>query len=151
MSIMKYLGKEHGYAPDSNLGQALADAIVDQCQDLINQFIWVYLAEKDPERKEKQKKIWFEKNLPATLRAFETILKRDKTRYFVENKITYADVAFFSLFNVYLVLGKPEVPEEFAGYPLTRSLYERIMQEPRIAGHLKTRGAFYMRHFSLSI
>ena len=40
-----------GFAPHSNLGQALADAVVDQCQDLIDQFIWLYLTEKDPERK----------------------------------------------------------------------------------------------------
>lgn len=54
-------------------------------------------------------------------------------------QITYADIAFFSLFNVYLALGKPEVPEEFAGYPLISSLYERVMEEPRIGEHLKTR------------
>ena len=40
-----------GYAPSSNLEQAQADAVVDQCQDLIDRFIWLYFAEQDPERK----------------------------------------------------------------------------------------------------
>ena len=40
-----------GYAPSNNLEQAQADAIVDQCQDLIDQFIWLYFTEQDPERK----------------------------------------------------------------------------------------------------
>ena len=40
-----------GYAPSNNLEQAQADAIVDQCQDFIHQFIWLYFTEKDPERK----------------------------------------------------------------------------------------------------
>ena len=40
-----------GYAPSDHLQQAQADAIVDQCQDLIDQFIWLYFAEADPDRK----------------------------------------------------------------------------------------------------
>ena len=40
-----------GYAPSNNLEQAQADAVVDQCQDLIDQFVWLYFAEQDPERK----------------------------------------------------------------------------------------------------
>ncbi len=40
-----------GYAPSNNLEQAQADAVVDQCQDLIDQFVWLYFTEQDPERK----------------------------------------------------------------------------------------------------
>ena len=54
-------------------------------------------------------------------------------------QITYADIGFFSLFNVYLALGKPAVPNEFSGYPLVSSLYECIAKEPRIADYLNTR------------
>ena len=139
MAIMRYLGKEHGYAPSCNLEQAQADAIVDQCQDLIDQFIWLYFTEQDPERKEKQRKNWFENKLPPAMKNFEAILKRNGTGYFVGDKITYADIGFFSLFNVYLARGKPTVPNEFAGYPLISALYERITKEPRIAAYLKTR------------
>ena len=54
-------------------------------------------------------------------------------------QITYADIGFFSLFNVYLAGGNPSVPKEFSGHPLVTSLYESITKEPRIADYLRTR------------
>lgn len=40
-----------GYAPNENLQQAKADAIVDECQDIVSKYLWQYFLEKDPERK----------------------------------------------------------------------------------------------------
>ncbi|CAB4001534.1 hematopoietic prostaglandin D synthase-like, partial [Paramuricea clavata] len=51
MAIMRYLGKELGYAPDDNLQQAKADAIGDECQDIVSKYLWQYFLEADPERK----------------------------------------------------------------------------------------------------
>ena len=53
--------------------------------------------------------------------------------------MTYADIAFFCTFNDYVAGGKAEVPEQFANYPMATSLYQRILNEPNIAAHIKGR------------
>lgn len=40
-----------GYAPDDKLQQAKADAIGDECQDIVSKYLWQYFLETDPERK----------------------------------------------------------------------------------------------------
>lgn len=139
MAILRYLGKELGYAPDNNLQQAQADAIVDQCQDIVDKFIWIYFHEQDPEKKEIEKKNWLEKTVAEGLAGFERTLKRNGTGYFVTDKITYAEVAFFCTFNDYLAKGKTDIPAQFNDFPLTSTLYRSILNEPNIASHIKNR------------
>ena len=53
--------------------------------------------------------------------------------------MTYADIAFFCTFNDYVAGGKPDVPAQFANYPMVTSLYQRMLNEPNIAAHIKSR------------
>lgn len=59
--------------------------------------------------------------------------------YFICFQLTYADIALFSLLDVYLTHGSPTLPKEFAGYPLVIALYVRVTKIPRLADYLKTR------------
>jgi hypothetical protein len=49
-TIVKFINSS-GYAPDDNLQQAKADAIGDECQDIVSKYLWQYFLEADPERK----------------------------------------------------------------------------------------------------
>ncbi|XP_028401451.1 probable glutathione S-transferase 6 [Dendronephthya gigantea] len=144
MAILRYLGKELGYAPSENLQQAKADAIVDECQDIVGKYLWKYLSEKEPERKEREKKNWFESILPREIEYFESILKRNGTGCLVGSKITYADIAFFCTFNDYVAGGKADVPSQFQNIPMATALYQRILNEPNVAAHIKSKPATFV-------
>ena len=53
--------------------------------------------------------------------------------------MTYADIAFFCTFNDYVAGGKAEIPTQFKNCPMATSLYQRIMNEPNVAAHMKKR------------
>ncbi|CAB4027092.1 Hypothetical predicted protein [Paramuricea clavata] len=88
---------------------------------------------------EKARKNWFENILPRELAYFESILKCNGTGFFVGDKMTYADIAFFCTFNDYVAGGKAEVPSQFESFPMATSLYQRILNEPNVAAHMKSR------------
>jgi hypothetical protein len=54
-------------------------------------------------------------------------------------QMTYADIAFFCTFNDYVAGGKAEVPAQFENFPMATSLYQRILNEPNVAAHMKSR------------
>ena len=54
-------------------------------------------------------------------------------------QLTYADIAFFDLFNGWLAEGKPEVPEQLNKFPLLVEHYNRVLNVPEIKAWVEKR------------
>jgi len=140
-AIARFVADQVGLAPSTAAEQAQADMIIEGVKDLHEKLAKIRW-EQDEEKKKEMKKEMFEKTLPTQLGYFEKLLKsnNDGKGYFFGDKLTYADLGVFDLWNSTLAKGKPEVPEELKANSLLREHYKRVMAEPSVLEWIKTRG-----------
>ncbi|CAH3143809.1 unnamed protein product, partial [Pocillopora meandrina] len=141
VAILRYLANEFGLAPDSNLGKAKADAIVDAVMDIRAKKRDVHF-ERDPSLKEKLSKDFLESHLPSALKSFQKLLEANEggQGFFVGKKLTYADISFFNFLNSWVAKDKIKgYPVELENFPLLRGLYERVRDIPAVKKRLETR------------
>ncbi|KAJ7389533.1 hypothetical protein OS493_030918 [Desmophyllum pertusum] len=138
-AIMKYICRKAGLSPTDSFDQAIADMISDGVDDLRNGLTRFFF-EKDEAKKEELKKEFFENTFPARLQKFETILKsrNEGKGFFLGDKLTYADITVFDLFNVFSG-GEPTVPELLEKYPLLVEHYKRVVSVPGIKAWVEKR------------
>ncbi|XP_078383976.1 hematopoietic prostaglandin D synthase-like isoform X1 [Oculina patagonica] len=134
-AVMKYICKKAGMYPSDPFDEAVANMITDGVTDLFNGIV-KFNFEKDEARKEELKKEFFETTLPARLEKFDALLKGP---FFLGDKMTYADIAFFDLNNGFLGQGKPEVPEHLSKFPKLAEHYKRVLDVPGIKAWVEKR------------
>ncbi|CAB3999974.1 Glutathione S-transferase 1 [Paramuricea clavata] len=87
------------FAPTESFEVAKADVIAESLGHLFDKAIdWHF--EENEETKQKLYKELFEKSIPRTLENLDKILKSCDGKYFVGNKLTYADIIFFSVLKI---------------------------------------------------
>jgi len=136
-AIARYLAGEYGFAGESALDRARADMLVDCGEDVMKPTI-AFWFEKDEAKKAELKDKFVKETLPAALQAFEKLLKENKggDSYFVGNRITWADIAFFDLCS-WISSVQVEIP--FGDFPKLKALKERVENTPKIAEWIKNR------------
>jgi len=114
ITIARYLAKKFGLSGKDDKEAALADAVVDEAQDLSNSSN----AEK----------------LKSHLSYLEKWLHKSNTGFFV-SQLTYADLLVFYYVDEALL----EHPQALEGFPLVKEHHQRIAARPNIAAWLKKR------------
>ncbi|XP_078384006.1 glutathione S-transferase-like [Oculina patagonica] len=134
-AIMKFICKKAGLSPTDSFDEAFADMINDGAVDLRNAVVKFHF-EKDEAKKEELKKEFFDTTLPTRLEKFDALLKGP---FFLGDKLTYADITFFDVFNNFLGLGKPEVPEQLSKFPKLVEHYKRVLDVAGIKAWVEKR------------
>ncbi|XP_046848746.1 glutathione S-transferase 1-like isoform X1 [Xenia sp. Carnegie-2017] len=123
-TIIRYLGRETGFAPINSFDIAKADMIGDALTDTLQKAHKAYL-EKDEELKKKMTKEFYEETLPNALNLLEKIVKSSSGKYFVTDKLTYADINFFASMDL-LFPDTKDIPPIFDNYPCLKCLYYKF-------------------------
>ncbi|XP_001639531.2 hematopoietic prostaglandin D synthase [Nematostella vectensis] len=100
LAIMTYIAREGGLAPVNSLDIAMCDMIVGAEEDFVQkQYKWLF--EKDEAKKTELGEALEKTHLPAFVEALTRILKKNdnKTGFLVTDKMTYADIVVFNVFN----------------------------------------------------
>lgn len=140
LAIGRYVANEVGLSPSINMEKAQADMIVDACTDLGMKVMKSHF-ESDEARKEQYEKE-AKAAIPVFLKYFEDILRSNNggKGFFVGDKLTYADIVPFNLFNHFFAKGKLECsPEELKDFPLLTEHYNRVANVPNIKKWLEER------------
>jgi glutathione S-transferase len=102
-AIERFLAKKFGFMGDSDIEAAQIDCIAEHCRDVkdaqAKKGFSMFTRDKTDEEKAESKKEWYETDMPAMLEKLEkaVALTSGKAGYAVGEKITYADIAIFSL------------------------------------------------------
>ncbi|KAL9962462.1 hypothetical protein ACROYT_G031567 [Oculina patagonica] len=140
MTILRFVAKRHGLMPSTDLQQAIADMFSEGVYDLENEIVRAIVT-TDPEKQKALMEKFHQQSLPKACKYLEKILEKNPKDevYCVGNKLSFADICFFSFFNSYLGKGKPEVPEVLKGLPRLTALYEKVRDEPKIKAWMEKR------------
>ncbi|KAL9962499.1 hypothetical protein ACROYT_G031604 [Oculina patagonica] len=139
-TIAKYICKISGMSPDDPFDEATADMISDGAIDLRNGVLKFYFL-KDEAEKEKISKEFFKNTLTSVrLQQFEALLKGP---FFLGDKLTYADIIFFDVFNNFLGKGDPAVPEHLSKFPKLVEYYKSVLDVPGIKAWVEKRPKTY--------
>ncbi|KXJ05587.1 S-crystallin 4 [Exaiptasia diaphana] len=138
--ILKYVANQLGFSPSDNYAKAQAEVFVDSIKDFQNA-LQRLAREKAADPKDEKKSSLYDAEIANTLEFIDKLLQQNNggKGYLVGDKISFADVCFFSVFNDYLVGGELKVPEQLKKHPLLVDLYNRVMNEPKILEYLKKR------------
>ncbi|CAB4002768.1 Hypothetical predicted protein [Paramuricea clavata] len=130
---------QQGFAPTESFEVAKADMIVDGLDDLMDKLV-KYYREKNEETKQKLFKEFYENHLPHALGIFEKLLKSRGGKYFADNKLTYADIIFFSYIEMFENLNKgPSASPILDNYPALKDLTSTVSSNPGIKKWLSER------------
>jgi len=129
-AIERYLSRKHGLA-GGDQEMAYVDAIVEGVNDVLNHY---RTATRHPieSEKEEKKSQFFSEILPIWLKRFEVLIENKE--YFVGNRVSYADLSFFSFVHNQLG-GVGSVGE----YPGLLALVKRVQERPNIKKYLENR------------
>lgn len=132
VAIMKYICRKAGLSPADNFDEAIADMITDGIGDVFSALVKIHF-EKDEDRKKELTIEFFKTTFATKMQKFESLLKdrNEGKAFFLGEKLSYADIVFFSLCNIF-ANGEPTVPEALKGYPLLIDHYNRVLNVPEI-------------------
>ncbi|XP_067047614.1 glutathione S-transferase 1-like [Acropora muricata] len=139
-AITKYICKKAGFFPvNSDEDEAIADMIVDAVEGVTSAMVKWFL-EENPAKKEELCKTFFETTLPASMEKFQNILKKrnEGNNFFLGDKLTYADLIFFNLCNIF-AQGEPKVPEQLKNFSSLVDHYNRVLSVPDINAWIEKR------------
>ncbi|XP_067008894.2 glutathione S-transferase [Anabrus simplex] len=97
-TICRYLGREFGLAGSDNWEAAEIDAVVDNANDLRQQFRKVFEM-KDPEEKKKMKETLLTETVPFAVSRLEKRLKNNNG-YIVNGKLSWGDIYLVHLMDL---------------------------------------------------
>ncbi|XP_046852796.1 glutathione S-transferase 1-like [Xenia sp. Carnegie-2017] len=137
-AIMRYLGRETGFAPEDSYEVVKADMIGDAMIDILKK-AKKFFVEKDEEKKEKLIKEFYEEILPNSLKPLEKMLKSSNEKNFAANKLTYADINFFAGLDLLFQETKEDIPPILDNYPCLKELYQNIRYLPGVDEWIKKR------------
>jgi glutathione S-transferase len=134
LAINAYLAKEFGFYGKTNLESLQIDQVCFLVEDLMRQCVHVPHIETEEGQKKEKDKTKLEIS-PKFLGNLERLLKDNKTGYFVEDRLTLADIAVFDLATGMLW----EYVDINDSYPLLRKNLETVRAHSRIGPYMLAR------------
>ena len=95
-AIARYCGKISNLYSNDNTNAAKIDQIIDAATDITN-IVSPTIREKDEQKKIEDRLLLKNKLLPRWFKYLENILSQETSEWFVENKMTIADIAMWRL------------------------------------------------------
>jgi len=95
-AIARYCGKISNLYSNDNINAAKIDQIIDAATDITN-IVSPTIREKDEQKKIEDRLLLKNKLLPRWFKYLENILSKERSEWFVENKMTIADIAMWRL------------------------------------------------------
>ena len=139
-TINRYVGKLAGLYPKDDWQAALVDEVMDAIEDITHKISGTFALEG--EAKQKAREALAAGPIRRFLQQLEARLKSGGGEWFVENRLTVADLKCF-LWTRWLKSGALDhIPADIVDRqaPLLAKHLERVRQHPRIAAYYAARG-----------
>jgi len=139
-TINRYLGKLAGLYPKDDWQAALVDEVMDAVEDIstkISNTIFV-----DDEAKKKAREALVAGAIPRYLQQLEARLKAGGGEWFVEKRLTVADLKCFMSVRWLKSGALDHIPTDIVdkNAPLLAKHFERVRSQPKIAAYYAARG-----------
>ena len=131
-AIARYCGKISNLYSDDNINAAKIDQIIDAATDITN-LVSPTIREKDEQKKIEDRLLLKNKLLPRWFRYLENILSESTSDWFVENKMTIADIAMWRLLG-WLISGIIDgIPTTIVdSYPKLKNIHTNVHHHPKV-------------------
>ena len=131
-AIARYCGKISNLYSNDNINAAKIDQIIDAATDITN-LVSPTIREKDEQKKVEDRLILKNKLLPRWFRYLENILSESASDWFVENKMTIADIAMWRLLG-WLISGIIDgIPTTIVdNYPKLKNIHTNVHHHPKV-------------------
>ena len=131
-AIARYCGKISNLYSNDNINAAKIDQIIDAATDITN-LVSPTIREKDEQKKFEDRLLLKNKLLPRWFRYLENILSESTSDWFVENKMTIADIAMWRLLG-WLISGIIDgIPTTIVdSYPKLKNIHSNVHHHPKV-------------------
>ena len=131
-AIARYCGKISNLYSNDNINAAKIDQIIDAATDITN-LVSPTIREKDEQKKVEDRLLLKNKLLPRWFRYLENILSESTSEWFVENKMTIADIAMWRLLG-WLISGIIDgIPTTIVdSYPKLKNIHTNVHHHPKV-------------------
>ena len=131
-AIARYCGKISNLYSNDNINAAKIDQIIDAATDITN-LVSPTIREKDAQKKGEDRLLLKNKLLPRWFRYLENILSESTSDWFVENKMTIADIAMWRLLG-WLISGIIDgIPTTIVdSYPKLKNIHTNVHHHPKV-------------------
>ena len=131
-AIARYCGKISNLYSNDNINAAKIDQIIDAATDITN-LVSPTIREKDEQKKVEDRLLLKNKLLPRWFRYLENILSEGTSDWFVENKMTIADIAMWRLLG-WLISGIIDgIPTTIVdSYPKLKNIHTNVHHHPKV-------------------
>jgi len=131
-AIARYCGKISNLYSNDNINAAKIDQIIDAATDITN-LVSPTIREKDEQKKVEDRLLLKNKLLPRWFRYLENILSESTSDWFVENKMTIADIAIWRLLG-WLISGIIDgIPTTIVdSYPKLKNIHTNVHHHPKV-------------------
>ena len=131
-AIARYCGKISNLYSNDDINAAKIDQIIDAATDITN-IVSPTIREKDEQKKIEGRLLLKNKLLPRWFKYLENILSQETSEWFVENKMTIADIAMWRLLG-WLKSGILDgIPTTICDdYPKLNNIYAEVHKHPKV-------------------
>ncbi len=131
-AIARYCGKISNLYSNDNINAAKIDQILDAATDITN-IVSPTIREKDEQKKIEDRLLLKNKLLPRWFKYLENILSQETSEWFVENKMTIADIAMWRLLG-WLTSGIIDgIPTTIVdNYPKLKNIHYTVHQHAKV-------------------
>ena len=131
-AIARYCGKVANLYSNNDINAAKIDQIIDAATD-ITTVVSPTIREKDEQKKIEDRLLLKNKLLPRWFKYLENILSGDNCEWFVENKMTIADIAMWRLLG-WLTSGIIDgIPTTIIdNFPKLKNVYHNVHVHPKV-------------------
>ena len=131
-AIARFCGKISNLYSNDNINAAKIDQIIDAATDITN-IVSPTIREKDEQKKIEDRLLLKNKLLPRWFKYLENILSQETSEWFVENKMTIADIAMWRLLGWLtsgIIDGIP--PSIVDNYPKLKNIHYKVHHHPKV-------------------
>ena len=131
-AIARYCGKISNLYSNDNINAAKIDQIIDAATDITN-LVSPTIREKDEQKKVEDRLLLKNKLLPRWFRYLENILSESTSDWFVENKMTIADIAMWRLLGWFISGIIDGIPTTIVdSYPKLKNIHTNVHHHPKV-------------------
>ena len=131
-AIARYCGKISNLYSNDNINAAKIDQIIDAATDITN-LVSPTIREKDEQKKVEDRLLLKNKLLPRWFRYLENILSESASDWFVENKMTIADIAMWRLLGWFISGIIDGIPTTIVdSYPKLKNIHTNVHHHPKV-------------------
>lgn len=131
-TILSYIARKHGLAPEDLQLSAKADAIALGAEDLRMRYFKLFGDDREKTRAEFLRGDWQTRWLPNLNGLLE---QNGRCGHFVGQQLTHADIAIWDVLDAFQVY----VSASLEGYPALQAFHEKVRCLPSLAAYLESR------------